>query len=96
MLRITLRPRFLVAGEKCACPTVTTNNYHFRNKSSAYQASESSGELPSRGASTQFRRADRGSFFQKQPTIGNVYREDTALQSYVRRMLPKSVSEGQC
>ncbi|XP_041456864.1 acyl-CoA dehydrogenase family member 11-like isoform X1 [Lytechinus variegatus] len=34
-----------------------------------------------------FKRAQRGNFFQEQPRLGNVYREDAALQSYLNRYI---------
>lgn len=39
-----------------------------------------------------FARAKIGTFFQKIPELGNTYKEDVVVQSYLRRVLPETVS----
>ena len=39
-----------------------------------------------------FARAKIGTFFQEVPVLGNPYKEDVYLQSYLRRVVPQNVS----
>ena len=39
-----------------------------------------------------FARAKIGTFFQEVPTLGNTFKEDVHLQSYLRRVIPQNVS----
>lgn len=49
-------------------------------------------ELQGQGSQAPpFKRAQRGTFFQERPRLGNVYLEDAALQSYLNRYISSEV-----
>ncbi|KAJ8042777.1 Acyl-CoA dehydrogenase family member 11 [Holothuria leucospilota] len=79
--------------------TVTLRNvrtFPCRQKSSATKLSQSGSgprtwEERNGLPPVPFRKAARGTFFQEKPILGNVYKEDYALKSFLERLLPQSV-----